>query len=455
MDGTIAAIATPPGTGGIAVVRLSGPDAYNVAACVFAPNNPKKNLQKMPGYTAALGKIAWRGQEIDEGIALCFRAPHSYTGEDVVELSCHGGDAVSRAVLAACLQAGARPAAEGEFTRRALMNGRLSLTQAEAVMDLISAQGRQGVAAAKALQGGALHGAVMEMKENLVQTAGHLAAYVDYPEEGVEELTQQQFLQATGQVAHRLQKWIDNYEKGAIARGGIRAAIVGSPNVGKSTIFNLLSGFERAIVTPVAGTTRDVVREQIQAGGMVLHLADTAGLHETGDEVEKEGILRAQAEIDASALVLAVFDGSQPLDAGQMAFARRWQGRPALGIVNKSDLGLSLDIEELRPYFTELIVVSAKSPENRQKIESAIVRVIGMENFDPNAALLANERQLVAGVAARDALQQAHQALQDGLSLDAAGVCLEDALQALATLTGEDASQAVIDEVFSKFCVGK
>lgn len=452
---TVAAIATPPGKGGIAAIRISGAQSIGIASKVFFPANANKKLCDMPGYTAAFGKFIFRGKEIDDGVALCYRAPHSYTGEEVVELFCHGGEEVSREVLLACVEAGAAPAGPGEFTKRALLNEKMSLTQAEAVMDLISATSSQGVQAAKLALSGVLALQMQQQKEKLTNLAGHLAAYTDYPEEGVEILTSEEFISTLQQVGAVLDDLIANYYKGSIVRSGVPAAIVGSPNVGKSTLFNLLSGYERAIVTEVAGTTRDVLREEIEIGGIVLHLADTAGLHSTQDAIEAEGIKRSYAEIEYANLIIAVFDGSEVLQAEEKELAAACHGRPALAIINKSDLGTRLNPQELQPFFREVLVVSAKAPETREKIEQAVLRILALDKLDPNQAMLANERQLAAVVTARKALEEAENTLLSGFTFDAAGVYLEDAIIALSHLTGEDVTESILDDVFSRFCVGK
>lgn len=452
---TIAAIATPPGVGGIAVVRISGAEAYAVAARVFRPANPRKTLEQAKGYTALFGHFVQDGRVCDEVIALCFRAPRSYTGEDVVELSCHGGSAVSGQLLRACLDAGAQPAGPGEFTKRALLAGRISLTQAEAVMDLIGATSKQGAAAAAAAMEGALYRKIDDVRAHLIQLAGHLAAYTDYPEEDVPELSVETLAASLAQDRETLDELIRGYDTGAVLRRGVQTAIVGSPNVGKSTLLNLLSGFERAIVTPVAGTTRDVVEQEIELAGVRLHLADTAGIRQTDDVVEAEGIRRSFARLEQAGFVLAVFDASQPADQEDVALAKKCAGRPALAILNKTDLPRQFDEQAIAPYFSKIVSISAKDPAFLSTVEQAAAQVLGVAHLDEDALLLANERQLACAKSARDALNEALDAVCGGFTLDAAGVCIDDALNALYALTGENASDAVIEEVFSKFCVGK
>ena len=440
MSSTICALATPPGAGGIAVVRVSGPEAYAVVGEIFTPRNPAKRVADAKGYTAMLGHYHLRGEEMDETIALFFRAPHSYTGEDVIELSVHGGNAMAQGLLEALYLAGAAPAGPGEFTRRALENGRMSLTQAEAVMEIISAEGRQGAALAN-------------------------AAWIDYPEEDVPEVSQAELIATLSEQKNTLDQLIAGYGAGAVLRRGVDCVLLGRPNVGKSTLLNLLAGFDRAIVTPIAGTTRDVLEQAVMLGdtGIRLNLFDTAGVRdvgEHGDAVEAEGIRRSWKKLEEAGLVLAVFDLAAPLNEEDLEIARRCQGRPALAILNKQDLAgqgeaFTAAQQQLVPYFKAIIPLTARDAASLQPLCQAVAQLLGTANLDPNAAALCSARQLSAAKEARDALAEALNSQEDGFGLDAAGVCISDAQRALARLTGEDATEATIDEVFSTFCVGK
>ena len=462
MSSTICALATPPGAGGIAVVRVSGPEAYAVVGEIFTPRNPAKQVAEAKGYTAMLGHYHLRGEEMDETIALFFRAPHSYTGEDVIELSVHGGNAMAQGLLEALYLAGAAPAGPGEFTRRALENGRMSLTQAEAVMEIISAEGRQGAALAKSALDGALARRIAGIQAALQTLAAHLTAWIDYPEEDVPEVSQAELIATLSEQRDTLDQLIAGYGAGAVLRRGVDCVLLGRPNVGKSTLLNLLAGFDRAIVTPIAGTTRDVLEQAVMLGdtGIRLNLFDTAGVRdvgEHGDAVEAEGIRRSWKKLDEAGLVLAVFDAAQPLNDADLEIAHRCQNRPALAILNKEDLADSTEnaAQTLQPYFKKVITLCAKEADSLQPLTDAVAELLGTAQLDPGAAQLCSARQLAAATRARDAIAEAMKARQAGFGLDATGICLTDALQALCDLTGEDASDATIEEVFETFCVGK
>ena len=457
---TICALATPPGTGGIAVVRVSGPDAYPIVEKIFAPLHVGRRVAEAKGYTAMLGHYLLHGQEMDETIALFFREPHSYTGEDVIELSVHGGTAMADGLLEALITAGAAPAGPGEFTRRALEHGRMSLTQAEAVMEVIAANGRQGAALAKSALDGRLAKRIGAIQTALQSLNAHLTAWIDYPEEDVPELSDVQLLQTLRTQKAELDSLINGYGAGAVLRRGVDCVLLGRPNVGKSTLLNLMAGFDRAIVTPVAGTTRDIVEQAVQLGEIRLNLFDTAGVREVGadgDAIEAEGIRRSWKKLDEAGLVLAVFDAAQPLTDADLEIARRCQDRPALAILNKQDLADSTEnaAGTLRPYFKKVITLCAKEADSLQPLTEAVAELLGTAQLDPGAAQLCSARQLAAATRARDAIEEAIHARQAGYGLDATGICLTDALQALCDLTGEDASDATIEEVFETFCVGK
>ncbi len=465
MPATICALATPPGQGGIATVRISGPDALALADAVFVPLHAKKSLRTARGYTALFGHYILRGRPMDETVALVFRAPHSYTGEDVAELSVHGGTAMAEGLLEALYAAGAQPAGRGEFTRRALENGRLSLTQAEAVMEVVSAAGRQGAALAAGALAGRLGQAIEGIRAALQGVAAHLAAWVDYPEEDVPSLSADELRRVLGGQKTSLDRLINSYGGGAALRHGVDGVLAGRPNVGKSTLLNLMAGFDRAIVTPTAGTTRDVVEQAVVLPplGLRLNLFDTAGLREEDehpDAIEAEGIRRSRRKLGEAGLVLAVFDAAAPLTAADRELAAACQNRPALAVLNKQDLiqnAAVLDDKkgELAPYFKEVLPLCAKDAGSLPVLGEAVARAVGAADLDPDAAALCSARQLAAAVRARDALTEALRAVDGGFGLDAVAVCLADAQAALAELAGEDAAAATVDAVFENFCVGK
>ena len=450
---TIAAVSTPVAAGGIGVIRISGENAVAIAAAVFHPVSDK-NVTDMKGYTAAFGKVYDGSTPIDEAVLLIFRAPHSYTGEDVAEISCHGGVYLVDRALRAVIRAGARPAAPGEFTKRAFLNGKLDLTEAEAVMNLISAQGEQAASAALTALEGALSRKLKETAQILITDAAYLAAWVDYPDDEIEEISRDKLLADCRSVAETLTKLLNNYEGGRALTQGVDAVIAGKPNVGKSTLMNCLSGYDRSIVTAAAGTTRDVVEDTVRLGKMVLRLADTAGIRRADDEVEKIGVEFALNRIDRAELVLAVFDGSQPLSREDHDVIDRCRGKRAIALINKSDLPQQLDPAALNDFFA-VIPFCAKTAAGLQELSDAVTAALGSDSVDTSAAMLANERQRAGCEQALTCVKEAIDALQTGMTLDAVNVSADAAVDALLTLTGERAGEAVINEIFSKFCVGK
>lgn len=452
---TIAAISTPHAIGGIGIVRISGPDARKIASAVFTPKSQKKNLMTAPGYTALFGRVHEGEQELDDAIALVFQAPKSYTGEDVVELSCHGGLYLMHRVLRAVLDAGAIPAQPGEFTKRAFFNGKLSLTQAEGVMDLIASEGEQAARAALSARDGALFHRLETVKQRLLTLSGHLSAWTDFPEEDVPELSESELAGTLETAAGELRALLDSYDVGQLAKNGVDTVIVGRPNVGKSTLMNLLSGREKSIVTDIPGTTRDIVENSVNLGDVVLHLYDTAGLRRTLDPVEQVGVERARGKMESAQLILALFDSSQELSDEDRELVESLQGRPCIAVINKNDLEQKIDFSYLEQKFEHLVSISAYQKTGVEELSRNIHEVLGMLHVDFGGGMLANERQRNCAKRALHALEEAKQAHVLGITLDAVGVEIQSALEALMELTGEQAGEAVIDEVFSQFCVGK
>ena len=451
---TIAAISTGQAAGGIGIVRISGENALNVADRIFKGVSGLK-LNELSGYRAALGTVFLEEKPVDEAIATVFRAPKSYTGEDVVELSCHGGLYVTRQVLRAALSAGAVAAEPGEFTKRAFLNGKMDLTKAEAVMSIISAQGEQAKAAALGTLDGLLYRKISGISGELKGLAASLAAWVDYPDEEIEDLPDDKILSVLENAASSLSDLIARFDSGRAVLEGVDTAIVGKPNVGKSTLMNLLTGTEKSIVTEIAGTTRDIVEETAVVGGVVLRLCDTAGLRETDDKVESIGVARAKQKLETATLILAVFDASAPLEEQDKALFPLCKEKHAIAIVNKTDLPTKLDTKILDTVFNKVVYISAKENNGLQSLEQAIAEVLGTAAFDSSAATLMNERQLACCSAALDAANEAHDALSSGVTRDAVQVCVDSAIESLDTLTGERATESVVNEIFSRFCVGK
>ena len=451
---TISAIATPQVPGGIGIVRISGEDACRVAQSVFRSKSGRP-VRDMPGYTAAFGSALAGGEVLDECVALRFRAPRSYTGEDVVELSCHGGPYVMRRLLRATVEAGARLAGPGEFTRRAFLNGRIDLTRAEAVMQLIGARGKEAARAAAAQQEGALFRRISTLRREIQEVAADLIGYIDFPDDDIPALEPPALAGRLRGIDGRLARLADSFHQGQLIYEGIDTAIVGRANAGKSTLMNRLAGVEASIVTNIPGTTRDVVERTVAFGGLTLRLADTAGLRKAADPVERIGVDRARQRMETAALVLAVFDASEPLTDEDRALVESLTGRHAVAVLNKSDRPAAIDAAYLRSRLKCTVRLSAATGEGLPELAEAVAAVAGAGRLEPGEGILANERQLECVVRAREALHDALRAVEGGVTLDAVSVCVSGAADALAELTGEKASDAILDRIFSKFCIGK
>ncbi|MBR5562357.1 MAG: tRNA uridine-5-carboxymethylaminomethyl(34) synthesis GTPase MnmE [Clostridia bacterium] len=451
---TIAAIATPNAPGGIGVIRISGENALEVADRIFRPVSGK-TLSESKGYRAHFGDVYYNNEKIDEAVCLVFRAPASYTGEDVAEISCHGGLFVTKQVLRAALDAGAAPAEAGEFTKRAFLNGKIDLAAAESVMSLIGASGKQAAAAALNTLDGNLSREIKGVADSIIAICASLAAWVDYPDDDIEDTSASDMLPVFESAQNSLKEIIRRYDCGRAVTDGIDAVIVGRPNVGKSTLMNLLSGFERSIVTNIAGTTRDVVEEKIVLGEIVMRVADTAGIRETENVVENIGVNLAKRRLERAELVLAVFDGSEPLTDDDIDIIKYCESKRAIALLNKSDLPLAADRKIIENAFAHSVELSASTGEGRGELEKAVADIFRTNEFNPNAACLTSERQRQCCVNALASIEEAINAINCGVTLDAVNVCADCAIDALLQLTGEKATSAVVDEVFSRFCVGK
>ena len=455
MDKTIAAISTAPAPGGIGIVRISGPEAFAIGDRVFRGIR-KTPLSQMKGYTAQLGgAYTQEGERLDDVVALVFRGPKSYTGEDVVELSCHGGLYLTKRLLQEVLDAGAVPAGPGEFTRRAFLNGKVDLAQAEAVMGLIGASGEQARRAAQAGSSGVLSQRISRVRENLLTLAAHLAAWADFPEEDVPQVEEGELLSGMEAAQQEISSLLAGFDRGKMYREGLATVIAGRPNAGKSTLMNLLSGCERSIVTQYAGTTRDVVEETVTLAGVPLRLADTAGIRDTSDPVESIGVAAAKKRLETAQLVLAVFDSSQELTKEDRDLMDSLEGVPAVAVINKTDLPTRIDVEEIRGHFEKVAFLSAAQGEGLEELEQALSEILDTKDFHPEEGVLFTQRQRQDAQRAYDSLEEGRGALELGMTLDAVTVCVEDALNALSALTGEQVSEEIVDQVFEQFCVGK
>ncbi len=457
---TIAAVSSPYGKGGVALLRVSGEEAVAIAERVFFPKS-KRKLSEIEHSRAVYGDIfAPDGagkQKIDDGIAVIYRAPHSFTGEDTVEITCHGGILVTREVLAALLAAGARPAEAGEFTRRAFVAGKMGLSAAEALGDLLEAKTHASLLLSRSGLDGKLERETRGLYDELLALLSALYAAIDYPEEDLASVSRDEAIERTRAVLARTRALADTYRSGRAVAEGIPTAICGKPNVGKSSLFNALVGKDAAIVTSVAGTTRDVLEQTAAVGAVTLRLLDTAGLHASEDSVERIGIERAREALDGAELVLAVFDGSKPLDGedAELCALLAEKNCVKFAILNKCDKEKVFD-ERLLDGFSARLSLSAREEIGldtlRREIENAF--------FDGSLslgedAIVANARQHAALVRAAEALESALSAFVGGLAEDICCGGLEEAMSALGGLDGREVGEEIVHEIFSKFCVGK
>lgn len=435
---TIAAIATPPGIGGIAILRVSGPEAASIGEALFGASLPES-------HRLTYGHIVHRGERIDEVMAVLMRAPRTYTREDVLELHCHGGDFTCRRVLEAVLSLGARPAQPGEFTRRAFENGRIDLSQAEAAMLLIGAQGEAAARAALRQMEGAVSRGILSACERLTGMLAEIAACTDFPDEIDEAPTAKALSRTARELARALEGACDA-RKGRALEQGLSIVIAGRPNVGKSSLLNALLGEPLAIVTPEPGTTRDAVRGSLILSGMRVNLTDTAGLRDTEGQAEAIGIARARAAMEQADLLLIVLDASAGLSDEDAALLAATERARRIVLLNKSDLPVLLDV----PHD---LLISAESGEGMDALRAALCEFA--ESAQMGDAYLTQARHIDAAMRAAEALRNMAEALDGGLPVDLAAIDAREALLALGEITGENVDESIVDAVFRGFCVGK
>lgn len=451
----IAAISTSLEPAAIGIVRLSGEGCIELASRVFEPAGGIP-LNGAPERKMLYGSVRdLSGAVIDRGLAFVSRAPASYTGEDCAELHCHGSPVVLSEVMTALLQLGARPAEAGEFTKRAFLNGRMDLTEAEAVVDIIEAETAEAAKNAAAQLEGAIYRKTGAIYSGLIDMIAHFQAVIDYPDEEIEPLTAMEMRQTLNSAAFELKRLTDSFERGRFLKNGLPAAIIGSPNCGKSTLLNALLGYERAIVTELAGTTRDTIEECVRLGGVLLRLADTAGIRGSDDRVEALGVERSIRAAAGAKLVLLVFDGSRPLEeSDRSAIEAAKSAEHVIALINKCDLPRGLEPDELRQMFETVIEISATEQTNFDKLEAAVSALFG-DKAAPGGEVLTNLRQKEAVSRAYEAVSAAAEALREGVTPDAVLSDAELALAALGELLGKNVSEDIINDIFSRFCVGK
>nr|WP_288323311.1 tRNA uridine-5-carboxymethylaminomethyl(34) synthesis GTPase MnmE [uncultured Peptostreptococcus sp.] len=457
IDDTIAAIATAPGEGGIGIIRISGADSIAIASSIFKPFY-KENLLDYPNRSLVYGNIVDSDRVIDEVLIARMEGPNSYTAEDVVEINCHGGFISVKKILELVLKKGARLADPGEFTKRAFLNGRIDLSQAEAVIDIINAKTDQSHDIAQTQLEGALSQKVRSLRNMITEVLAQVEVAIDYPEEDIEFITYKELTDKTSQIQKEVVKMYETSDTGKILREGLKTAILGKPNVGKSSLMNWILGENRAIVTEIAGTTRDVIEEFVNIKGIPLKIVDTAGIRETDDIVEKIGVEKSRDHMKSSDLVLVVLDSSRELEEDDLEILDAINPKKTLVLINKIDLESRLDMDKVKEYIAEENIIHISAMENKglesihDKIETMVYEGRVSNKGD---VMITNTRHKDAIYKAMNSINDAIKGLEDHMSYDFIGVDLKDSWDSLGFINGDTVTEDLLDTIFKNFCIGK
>lgn len=459
IDDTIAAIATPPGIGGVGIIRVSGKDSFAIVNTLFKSAGTVP-LGERPNRTIQYGTIVDPGSNktIDEVLLLLMHGPHSYTAEDVVEIQCHGGIVPVRQILKLLVNQGVRMAEAGEFTKRAFMNGRIDLTQAEAIIDIIEAKTEDSLSLAVAQLDGTVSKFVSDVREQLIAMIAHLEVTIDYPEEDIEDVTSQEVREQLEPILTHMDELLATANTGRLIRDGIMTVIVGRPNAGKSSLMNALLRENRAIVTDIPGTTRDSIEEFMTIEGISLRLIDTAGIRDTDDTVEALGVERARQYIDKADIVLCVIDASTPLTDEERHILGSVSGLNTIVLLNKSDMGLAISSESIASMgtFTAIETISAKDGEGTAVLSKWVKELVyGGQVKQTNDAMISNVRHISLMEQAKEQIEQAITSIDAGMPVDFIATDLRSAWELLGDITGDSIRESMVDELFSRFCLGK
>lgn len=454
---TIAAIATALTNSGIGIIRVSGNEAFDIVDRIFRPKNKRKKLKEEKTYTVHYGHIQDGDEIIDEVLAIKMRGPHSYTAEDTVEIDCHGGVLVMKKILETVIKYGARMAEPGEFTKRAFLNGRIDLSQAEAVIDVINSKNNYALKSSVSQLSGSMSKKVKELREKLLFEIAFIESALDDPEHISLDGYPEKLKVTVNDMQEELNRAISTFDSGRVLSEGIRTVILGKPNAGKSSLMNVLVGEERAIVTDIAGTTRDTLEENIRLHGISLNIVDTAGIRETEDVVEKIGVDKARANADDADLLIYVVDGSCPLDENDYQIMNLIEGRKSIVLLNKTDLEMVLTPEEIKEKTgKEVVAVSAKEQRGIDLLEEKIKELFLSGEIDFNdEVMITNVRHKTAMSEALKSLSLVKQSIEDQMPEDFYSIDLMNAYEQLGTIIGESLEDDLVNEIFNKFCMGK